>query len=82
MDKNKTFLNPRHKGSFITPGFLDEIEIPYAIYCQNAGEFVIQALFAYHAGWNKGGNITESINYGTEKWIDYGLYSKDWYKLT
>ena len=62
--------------------FLEEIQIPYAIHRQIAGEFVIQCPCAYHAGWNEGGNITESLNWGMENWIDYGLYSKDWYELT
>ena len=42
--------------------FLEEIQIPYAIHRQIAGEFVIQCPCAYHAGWNEGGNITESVN--------------------
>ena len=63
----------------MTPEYLDEIQIPYAIHCQIAGEFVIQAPCAFHARSNQGINVTESANYGTEKWIDYGFYSTDWY---
>ena len=34
----------------MSPEFLYEVQIPCAIHCQNAGEFVIQAPGAYHAG--------------------------------
>jgi len=39
---------------------------------QERGEFIITFPFGYHAGFNHGYNITESTNFASASWMEYG----------
>lgn len=40
------------------------------------GEFVITYPYGYHSGFNLGYNCAESVNFATEKWLDYARVAK------
>lgn len=40
------------------------------------GEFVVTYPYGYHSGFNLGYNCAESVNFATEKWLDYGRVAK------
>lgn len=51
--------------------FLNELQM-----IQNSGEFIITFPYAYHAGFNVGLNIAESINFALPRWIEFGKQAK------
>ncbi|XP_041862274.1 lysine-specific demethylase 4A-like isoform X2 [Melanotaenia boesemani] len=62
----------RHKMTLISPSILKKYGIPYKKVTQEAGQFIVTFPFAYHAGFNHGFNCSESTNFATQRWIDYG----------
>ncbi|NXL38359.1 KDM4C demethylase, partial [Glaucidium brasilianum] len=66
----------RHKMILISPSVLKNCGIPYDKVTQEAGEFIITFPYGYHTGFNHGFNCAESINFATQRWIDYGKAAK------
>lgn len=62
----------RHKMTLISPSILKKYGIPFEKVAQQAGQFIVTFPFAYHSGFNHGFNCTESTNFATLRWIDYG----------
>ncbi|CAH8663281.1 unnamed protein product [Dicrocoelium dendriticum] len=66
----------RHKCVLISPSVLASAGIPTRKIVQRCGEFIITFPYAYHAGFNMGLNIAESINFALPRWIEYGKKAK------
>uniref|UniRef100_A0A3B3BKF4 [histone H3]-trimethyl-L-lysine(9) demethylase n=1 Tax=Oryzias melastigma TaxID=30732 RepID=A0A3B3BKF4_ORYME len=62
----------RHKMTLISPTILKKYSIPFEKVIQEAGQFIVTFPFAYHAGFNHGFNCSESTNFATQRWIEYG----------
>ena len=43
---------------------------------QRAGQAIVVFPSAYHAGFNHGYNLAEAVNFGTERWLDYGMRAR------
>ncbi|KAK9470222.1 DNA damage-responsive transcriptional repressor RPH1 [Dipodascopsis tothii] len=69
--KCKEFL--RHKTFLVSPSYLASrgIKVNRLVHYQQ--EFVITFPFGYHSGFNLGYNCAESVNFATEKWLEYGF---------
>ncbi|XP_060872908.1 probable lysine-specific demethylase 4B [Metopolophium dirhodum] len=65
----------RHKMTIIAPYMLKEYSIPFNKITQEQGEFMITFPFGYHSGFNHGFNITESTNFASARWMEYGKRS-------
>ncbi|KAK2750351.1 hypothetical protein FQN57_003831 [Myotisia sp. PD_48] len=62
----------RHKTYLVSPTILKSqfgININKLVHYE--GEFVITYPYGYHSGFNLGYNCAESVNFATEKWLDY-----------
>lgn len=66
----------RHKTVLISPDILRQNDIPFVKTTQKAGEIIIVFPYGYHSGFNHGFNIAESANFASERWIEYGKWSK------
>lgn len=66
----------RHKRTIYSPDVLRQNQIPFVKTTQEAGEFIIVFPFTYHAGFNHGFNAAESVNFASERWIDYGKWAR------
>ncbi|KAI5304110.1 hypothetical protein KEM56_006842, partial [Ascosphaera pollenicola] len=67
----------RHKTHIVSPSLLKSefnIEVNKLIHYE--GEFVITYPYGYHSGFNLGYNCAESVNFATEKWLDYARVAK------
>ncbi|KAF2462392.1 hypothetical protein BDY21DRAFT_13629 [Lineolata rhizophorae] len=67
----------RHKTYLISPKLLESqfnIKVNRLVHYEN--EFVITYPYGYHSGYNIGYNCAESVNFATEKWIEYGKIAK------
>ncbi|KAL4915125.1 hypothetical protein BDW62DRAFT_133069 [Aspergillus aurantiobrunneus] len=67
----------RHKTYLVSPSLLKSqygIEVNRMVHYE--GEFVITYPYGYHSGYNLGYNCAESVNFATEKWLDYGRVAK------
>ena len=53
----------RHKTFFLAPNVLKDSGVPYTRTVQLPGEFVVVAPKTFHAGFNCGYNIAESVNF-------------------
>ncbi|KAJ9297307.1 hypothetical protein DTO271G3_4600 [Paecilomyces variotii] len=67
----------RHKTYLISPSVLkSQFGITVNKLVHYEGEFVITYPYGYHSGYNLGYNCAESVNFATEKWLDYGRVAK------
>ncbi|KAJ9106759.1 hypothetical protein QFC19_003072 [Naganishia cerealis] len=66
----------RHKSFVVSPSKLGGDACRPNFLVQKQGEFVITYPKGYHAGFNGGFNIAESINFALEDWIDIGRRAK------
>jgi hypothetical protein len=62
----------RHKNIFISPKILKKEKIQYVSTVQHENEFILTFPNGYHAGFNTGFNVAESVNFSSPKWISYG----------
>lgn len=72
--KCKEFL--RHKMFTISPKVLKDNGIKCNKIVHNEHEFMITYPFGYHAGFNYGYNLAESVNFALEDWLEIGKKSK------
>ncbi len=63
----------RHKKVLISPSVLLKHGIPFNREIQRAGEFMVTFSRSYHAGFNRGFNCAEAVNFGTRSWVPHGL---------
>ena len=67
----------RHKTFLVSPSILQsQFGITVNRLVHYEGEFVITYPYGYHSGFNLGYNCAESVNFATEKWLDYGRIAK------
>ncbi|CAL5871088.1 uncharacterized protein PFLUO_LOCUS5334 [Penicillium psychrofluorescens] len=67
----------RHKTYLVSPSLLkSQYGITVNRLVHYEGEFVITFPYGYHSGYNVGYNCAESVNFATEKWLDYGRTAK------
>jgi hypothetical protein len=67
----------RHKTYLVSPSLLkSQYGITVNRMVHYEGEFVITYPYGYHSGYNIGYNCAESVNFATEKWLDYGRIAK------
>ncbi|PYH88953.1 jumonji family transcription factor [Aspergillus ellipticus CBS 707.79] len=67
----------RHKTYLVSPNLLkSQYGITVNKLVHYEGEFVITYPYGYHSGYNLGYNCAESVNFATEKWLDYGRVAK------
>ncbi|KKK24596.1 jumonji family transcription factor [Aspergillus rambellii] len=67
----------RHKTYLVSPNLLkSQYGITVNKMVHYEGEFVITYPYGYHSGYNLGYNCAESVNFATEKWLDYGRVAK------
>lgn len=67
----------RHKTYLVSPSLLkSQYGITVNRLVHYEGEFVITYPYGYHSGYNIGYNCAESVNFATEKWLDYGRIAK------
>ena len=62
----------RHKNIFISPKLLKKEKIQYVTTVQHENEYILTFPDGYHAGFNTGFNVAESINFSSPKWVQYG----------
>ncbi|KAL3233498.1 Transcriptional activator/repressor GIS1 [Nakaseomyces bracarensis] len=70
----KEFL--RHKMFTISPKVLKDNGIKCNKIVHHQHEFMITYPFGYHAGFNYGYNLAESVNFALEDWLEIGKKSK------
>ena len=67
----------RHKTYLVSPSLLkSQYGITVNKMVHYEGEFVITYPYGYHSGYNIGYNCAESVNFATDKWLDYGRIAK------
>ncbi|KAG2415306.1 hypothetical protein HFD88_006497 [Aspergillus terreus] len=67
----------RHKTYLVSPSLLkSQYGITVNRLVHYEGEFVITYPYGYHSGYNIGYNCAESVNFATEKWLEYGRVAK------
>ncbi|WEW55859.1 hypothetical protein PRK78_001292 [Emydomyces testavorans] len=67
----------RHKTYLISPALLKSqygITVNKMVHYER--EFVITYPYGYHSGYNLGYNCAESVNFATERWLDYARVAK------
>lgn len=65
----------RHKTFMASPQFLDKHNIKYNKITHHQGEFIITYPYGYHAGFNFGYNLAESVNFALDDWLPIGKTS-------
>ncbi|ODV78381.1 JmjC-domain-containing protein [Suhomyces tanzawaensis NRRL Y-17324] len=66
----------RHKTFLVSPQFLDKHDVKYNKIVHNEGEFIITYPYGYHAGFNYGYNLAESVNFALDDWFPIGQITK------
>ncbi|KAK6454890.1 JmjC domain, hydroxylase-domain-containing protein [Scheffersomyces xylosifermentans] len=66
----------RHKTFLVSPAFLEKNGIQYNKIIHNEGEFIITYPFGFHAGFNYGYNLAESVNFALDDWFPFGEVTK------
>lgn len=66
----------RHKTFLVSPQFLDKNQIKYNKIIHRQNEFIITYPYGYHAGFNYGYNLAESVNFAIDDWFPMGKESK------
>lgn len=56
----------------LSPSVLLDAGVPVYTALQNSGQFVVTCPRSYHAGFNTGFNIAESVNFALEDWLPLG----------
>lgn len=62
----------RHKEILLSPALLAAHNIPLVKVLHREREFVVVGPGAYHAGFNHGFNLAESVNFATPAWVPIG----------
>lgn len=65
----------RHKTFLVSPAILEEHGVKVNKVVHRQREFVITWAYGYHAGYNYGYNVAESVNFATPNWLDIGVKS-------
>lgn len=63
----------RHKVTLIDPATLRRNGIPVLETVQEVGQLIVTFPYGYHAGYNHGLNCAEAVNFGTERWVKFGV---------
>lgn len=58
----------------------DKYNIPVCTTLQNEGEFIVTFPRAYHAGFNNGFNVAESVNFAAPDWVPWGRLAVEEYR--
>ncbi|KAK6464176.1 JmjC domain, hydroxylase-domain-containing protein [Scheffersomyces coipomensis] len=66
----------RHKTFLVSPAFLAKHGITVNKIVHNEGEFMITYPYGYHAGFNYGYNLAESVNFALDDWFPIGKASQ------
>lgn len=66
----------RHKTFLVSPQFLDKHNVKYNKVIHYQHEIIITYPYGYHAGFNYGYNLAESVNFATDDWFPIGEKSK------
>lgn len=66
----------RHKTFLVSPQFLAKNGIKVNKIVHNEGEFMITYPYGYHAGFNYGYNLAESVNFALDDWFPFGEVTK------
>lgn len=66
----------RHKTFLVSPQFLEKNNIQCNRIVHNQGEFMITYPYGYHAGFNYGYNLAESVNFALDDWFPIGKVTK------
>ncbi|KAK7676918.1 hypothetical protein QCA50_020108 [Cerrena zonata] len=62
----------RHKTFLVSPQFLEKHGVQCNKIVHNEGEFIITYPYGYHAGFNYGYNLAESVNFALDDWFPFG----------
>jgi histone demethylase JARID1 len=65
-----------------SPRILKANGVPVVRTIQHAGEFVVTFPRAYHAGFNHGFNVAESVNFALTDWISFGRLAVETYRFS
>lgn len=65
----------RHKTFMVSPVILEEHGVKVNKIVHRQHEFIITWAYGYHAGYNYGYNVAESVNFATPSWLDIGVKS-------
>nr|QDH43444.1 transcriptional factor Rph1 [Metschnikowia australis] len=66
----------RHKTFLASPQFLEKHGITCNRIVHKQGEYMITYPYGYHAGFNYGYNLAESVNFALDDWFDYAKMSR------
>lgn len=66
----------RHKTFIVSPKVLEKNGIRCNRIVHYEHEFIVTFPYGYHAGFNYGYNLAESVNFALEKWLDIGSKAK------
>lgn len=72
MDSSKCSEFLRHKMYLVSPKLLEKNGIRCNKIVHYEKEFIITFPYGYHAGFNYGFNLAESVNFALEEWLEIG----------